>query len=108
MSSDDLNECVSALLRKDKQILKNCLKKVIRYNPSGREKEKRKRQRKNKNQFAQLQVMYDKNPNWEKQTIKKFAKELGLKESQIYKWNWDMRKKHNLISKEEEEEEMTY
>lgn len=49
MTSDDLNECVSALLRKEKQIFKNCMKKVIRYNPSGKEKEKRKRQRKNKN-----------------------------------------------------------
>jgi len=102
MSSDDLNECVSALLRKEKQIFKNCLKKVIRYNPTGKEKEKRKRFRKNKNQFAQLQVMYDKDSNWDKSSIKKISKELGLKESQIYKWNWDMRKKNNLIAKNEE------
>jgi hypothetical protein len=47
--------------------------------------------------------MYDKTPNWEKPTIRKLAKELGLKESQIYKWNWDMRKKNNLISKDESE-----
>lgn len=54
MSSDNLNECVSALLRKEKITLKSCTTKVIRYNPTGKEKEKRKRQRKNRNQFAFL------------------------------------------------------
>lgn len=33
--------------------------------------------------------MYDKDPNWDKPTIKKLSRDLGLKESQIYKWNWD-------------------
>jgi hypothetical protein len=47
MFSDNLNECVAALLRKEKMVIKN-LKKVIRYNPTGKEKEKKKRLRKNK------------------------------------------------------------
>jgi len=47
MTSNDLNECVATLLRKEKLVIKN-LKKVIRYNPTGKEKEKRKRLRKNK------------------------------------------------------------
>lgn len=82
MSSDNLNECVSALLRKEKLVLsKNTLKKVIRYNPTGKEKEKRKRFRKNKDQFAQLQILYNKCVNWDKPAIKRMAKELGLKES---------------------------
>jgi len=46
--------------------------------------------------------MYDKNSSWDKNSVKKISKELGLKESQIYKWNWDMRKKNNLITKNEE------
>lgn len=49
MSSNDLNECVSALLRKEKPcFLKSNIKKVIKYNPTGREKEKKKRYRKDK------------------------------------------------------------
>jgi hypothetical protein len=48
MCSENLNECVAAILRKEKLVYKN-LKKVIRYNPTGKEKEKRKRLRKNRN-----------------------------------------------------------
>jgi hypothetical protein len=33
------------------------------------------------------------NPNWDRPTINKISSELGLKESQIYKWNWDQKKK---------------
>mmetsp|Transcript_10409 Transcript_10409/g.7771 ORF Transcript_10409/g.7771 Transcript_10409/m.7771 type:complete len:90 (-) Transcript_10409:135-404(-) len=76
--------------------------KVVRYNPTGKEREKRKRQRKNSNQFHLLQVMYDQDPFWDKLKIKELSKKTGLKEGQIYKWNWDQRKKHNLIQKNEE------
>lgn len=34
-----------------------------------------------------------KNPNWDKQTINRLSKIVGLKVSQIYKWNWDQQKK---------------
>jgi hypothetical protein len=47
MTSNNLNECVTALLRKEKVVVKN-VKRVIRYNPTGKEKEKKKRLRKNK------------------------------------------------------------
>jgi hypothetical protein len=30
-----------------------------------------------------------KNPNWDKDTLQRLSEELGLKMSQIYKWNWD-------------------
>ncbi len=104
MSSADLNECVASLLRKEKpDPVTHQLRRVIRYNPTGKEKEKRRRHRKNKNQFAALQVMFEKTHNWDKNTIKKLAKESGLKEAQIYKWNWDMRKKNNLIVKQDED-----
>ena len=45
--------------------------------------------------------MYDENSNWDKEEIKRISNELGLKESQIYKWNWDQRKKNNLIIKQD-------
>jgi len=32
---------------------------------------------------------YKETPNWSKTQIKKIAGVLGLKEGQIYKWNWD-------------------
>ena len=102
MGSSDLNECVAMILKKEKHDQKSNPLKVIRYNPSGKEKEKRRRQRKNKKQFDLLQVMYDKDPFWDKPMIKKLSKETGLKEAQIYKWNWDQRKKNNLILKNEE------
>ena len=49
MTSNDLNECVSDLLKKEKPaFLKNNIKRVIKYNPTGKEKEKKKRYRKDK------------------------------------------------------------
>jgi len=60
MASDDLNECVSALLRKEKYAIKS-LKKVIRYTAPGTSKQKRRRFRKDKSQFDLLQRMYNKN-----------------------------------------------
>ena len=50
--------------------------------------------------------MYDANPSWDKEDIKKIARKVGLKESQIYKWNWDMRKKNNLIEVRKDEDEL--
>jgi hypothetical protein len=37
--------------------------------------------------------------------IQKLSDELGLKESQVYKWNWDQRKKENMISANEKIED---
>eukprot|EP00347_Sterkiella_histriomuscorum_P015151 403358126 len=54
---------------------------------------KRRRQRKNLYQHNILVEEFDKNPNWDKDQIKQLSDRLGLKESQIYKWNWDHRKK---------------
>ena len=102
MTSNDLNECVSDLLKKEKPaFLKNNIKRVIKYNPTGKEKEKKKRYRKDKGQFACLQIMYDENSNWDKEEIKRISNELGLKESQIYKSNCDQRKKNNHIIKQD-------
>jgi hypothetical protein len=47
LASDNLNECVDFLLRKDKGELRKNVNKVIRHNSSAKSKEKKKRQRKN-------------------------------------------------------------
>ena len=87
LASDNLNECVDMLpsLR------------VIRHNASGKLKEKKKRQRKNLDQHSLLLERFERDPNWDKATMLALGKELGFKESQIYKWNWDMRKKHGMV-----------
>ena len=39
-----------------------------------------------------MEVEYAKNPNWTRDYIKKLAKQVGLREGQVYKWHWDQRK----------------
>jgi hypothetical protein len=53
----------------------------------------RQRQRKNDCQHHYLMQEFMKNPVWDKPTILKLSKIVGLKVSQIYKWNWDQQKK---------------
>ena len=36
---------------------------------------------------------FQKNPHWSKRKIQQLHERLGLKPSQIYKWNWDMLRK---------------
>jgi len=36
---------------------------------------------------------FKKNPIWQKAKIVELQQRLGLKQSQIYKWNWDMQRK---------------
>lgn len=93
LASDNLNECVDFLLRKDKGENRKNINKIIRHNSSAKSKEKKKRQRKNLDQHEILLAYFQKNPNWDKQIIQKLSDMIGLKESQIYKWNWDQRKK---------------
>ncbi len=76
----DLNECVSALLKKSKDELNG-----------GRDIKRR--QRKDKDQVKILENEFLKNPNWTRDFIKRFSAKLGLRECQIYKWHWDQFKK---------------
>ncbi len=92
----DLNQTVNEILSKAKMDVTE-FKSVIRHN-SRAPKEKRRRLRKNKDQSKYLEREYQKNPNWGKVQISKLSRDLRLKESQIYKWNWDMRKKDGLTS----------
>lgn len=40
-----------------------------------------------------LKAEYLKNKEWSKELITKISEMTGLTESQIYKWNWDQKKK---------------
>jgi len=72
MYSDNLNECVDFLLRKQK-IQNLNIKAIIRHNSSAKSKEKRRRMRKNKDQHLILLSQYEKNPNWEKNIIQRLS-----------------------------------
>jgi hypothetical protein len=61
------------------------------YALSGADEERRRR--KNKDQVKILQNEYKKNPAWTRAYMKDLAKKTGLKPSQVYKWNWDQKKK---------------
>ena len=42
-------------------------------------------------QVKVLENEFKKSPNWSKELMKTLSQELELKESQVYKWNWDRR-----------------
>lgn len=52
-----------------------------------------KRLRKNQDQHQILLNEFNKTSNWTKEQITALSSRLGLKQSQIYKWNWDMQRK---------------
>ncbi|CDW89837.1 UNKNOWN [Stylonychia lemnae] len=54
------------------------------------DKEKRERRRQ---QINILMTEYLKNKQWSKDQMKLLAKQIGMSPTQIYKWNWDQRKK---------------
>ena len=46
---------------------------------------------KSDDQFKILESEFQKDSKWSKEKMKRLASLLNLKESQIYKWNWDRR-----------------
>jgi hypothetical protein len=46
---------------------------------------------KSHDQVKILEVEFAKNPYWNKEKMKLLSSKLHLKESQVYKWNWDKR-----------------
>ena len=66
-------------------------KVVIRHRAKG--SKQMKRLRKNSAQNKILMTEFQKNPHWSKRKIQQLHERLGLKCSQIYKWNWDMLRK---------------
>lgn len=57
------------------------------------EHKSRRRFRKNDDQVKLLVQEFDKNPFWSKKLVLDLSEKTGLSESQVYKWNWDYRKK---------------
>jgi hypothetical protein len=53
-----------------------------------------KRLRKNQDQYKILLAEFKKNPNWEKEQLRLLSEKVNLSMAQIYKWNWDMRRKN--------------
>jgi hypothetical protein len=56
-------------------------------------KSNRRRFRKNEIQVKVLIQEFDKNRFWSKKLVLELSAKTGLTESQVYKWNWDYRKK---------------
>lgn len=83
LEHEDLNECVSALVKK------------VKDDPSS-SKDVKRRQRKSKEQLRMLEHKYEINPNWTREYIKELSRQMGLRECQVYKWHWDQRKKDGL------------
>lgn len=66
-------------------------------------KSNRKRFRKNEDQVKVLIQEFDKNPFWGKKLVMELSEKTGLSESQVYKWNWDYRKKIRKFEKQPNE-----
>ena len=64
-------------------------------------KETRRRNRKNNEQISLLISEFESNQNWDKDTISLLANRTGLSEGQVYKWNWDYKKKYKRYGKSE-------
>lgn len=60
-------------------------------------KSKNKRKRKNKDQIKKLEEEFAKNPHWSNEDVDKISDRLNLDRSQVYKWNWDQKKKLNIL-----------
>ena len=64
----------------------------------------RRRNRKSKEQILVLEAEYARNPKWTRSFVLDLAAALRLSEAQVYKWNWDQRKKH--MSEDQKAEEI--
>lgn len=55
------------------------------------------KRRKTKHQVKMLEAELEANPHWTNDDMAKIAKKTGLSKSQVYKWNWDQKKKLNIL-----------
>lgn len=55
------------------------------------------KRRKSKAQVKMLENELEANPHWTNEDMVKIAKKTGLTKSQVYKWNWDQKKKLNIL-----------
>ena len=73
---------------------------IISLNSCGSDREsknKSKRKRKTKMQIKKLEDEFDKNPHWTNEDVERISHDLKLDKSQVYKWNWDQKKKKNIL-----------
>lgn len=61
----------------------------------GKRKRQQNRIRKSELQIQELIQEFKFNPEWTKEKVNELSEKTGLSESQVYKWNWDQRKKFN-------------
>lgn len=40
---------------------------------------------------------FTENPHWSNDDVEKISKKLGLSKAKVYKWNWDQKKKLNIL-----------
>jgi len=71
-------------------------RKTVQSEEIKKEKKSR-RKRKNKGQIKKLEDEFSKNPHWSNDDVERISKELKLDKSQVYKWNWDQKKKLNIL-----------
>lgn len=48
-------------------------------------------------QVKELEEEFNKNPHWTNEDVDKISKRLGLDKAKVYKWNWDQKKKLNIL-----------
>lgn len=63
----------------------------------GSKGKKNSRRRKNKGQIKALEEEFNKNPHWTNEDVDRISDTLKLDKSQVYKWNWDQKKKMNIL-----------
>lgn len=80
------NESEGSEFRIDKH-----MKKVAEEDPNLNKR------RKSKHQVKMLEAELEANPHWTNEDMVKIAKKTGLSKSQVYKWNWDQKKKLNIL-----------
>jgi hypothetical protein len=44
-----------------------------------------------------LEEEFTDNPHWSNEDVEKISKKTGLSKAKIYKWNWDQKKKLNIL-----------
>eukprot|EP00347_Sterkiella_histriomuscorum_P004259 403361133 len=83
------------------------LKKKSKASALGKRKRQQNRIRKSEDQIQELIIEFRVNPEWSKEKVTDLSEKTGLSESQVYKWNWDQRKKFNADIFESMEAEVT-
>jgi hypothetical protein len=67
------------------------------HNTEESKNSKNKRKRKTKGQVKKLEDEFSKNPHWTNDDVDKISRDIKLDRSQVYKWNWDQKKKLNIL-----------